>query len=172
MIRNWFTRAAKGNVSVEFALITALFVLPLLLGASDFVSIIAAQAQLNTALQALYYYGVSNPNFATTTGTGAYATQIINLINTNSNYQITLATPSMTYACFSTTTTAGTVSTPSAPNASNTANGCSASGQTTLSYANYSISTKVSLPVPLPGFSNPMPMSASGYVQISTTNTP
>lgn len=167
-------RPAKANISVEFALITALFTLPLLLGAADFVTLIAAQAQLNTALQALYFYGETNPADAAALGSDTTDLgYIIHTINANSDFQISLSTtapPVLTYACYQTPTAPGTVATPSAPNASASANNCSKSGYTVLTYANYALKARVPLIVPLPGLGNPFTESASGYVQISAKN--
>lgn len=151
-------RSARGNVAVEFALITALFVLPLLLGAADFVSIIAAQAQLNTGLQALYYYAVTNQG----NGTSADANAILAAINSNSNFQLTLGSSSTSYMCYATTSATPTFT-------ANANSNCGA-GNTTMTYANYTVSTNVSLPVKLPGLSNPLPLSASGKVQVATAN--
>jgi Flp pilus assembly protein TadG len=44
----------RGSVAVEFAMISSLFLLPLMLGSSDLVEMISGQAQVNTALQAMY----------------------------------------------------------------------------------------------------------------------
>jgi Flp pilus assembly protein TadG len=148
-------RTARGNVAVEFALITALFVLPLLLGASDFVSIIAAQAQLNTALQALYYYAATNQSVGTTTNTSA----ILSAINSNSDFQLTLSSQTTSYMCYSTAATA--------PTFTANANANCGSGNTAMTFANYTLTTNVSLPIKLPGIANPLPLSASGSVQVN-----
>lgn len=161
MISKWLRRSGRANASVEFALITSLFVVPLLLGASDFVSIIAAQAQLNTALEALYYYGVTNPG-----GAISNTSSIITAINANSDFQMSVASQSLSYVCYTTQTSAST-----APSfgTSSSSNNCS-SGQTTMTYANYKLTTNVTLPVKLPGLSNPLPLSASGSIQVATKN--
>lgn len=167
---SWLLRAAKAEVAVEFALITALFVLPLFLGAADFVTIIAAQQQLNTGLQALYYYGVtqgpSTPANAANTG-ASYAGNILTLINANSDFQLSFAATSPAYLSYLCYTTGGT---PPSSDAGASTTLCSTSGTTTMTFANYSITTSAKLPIKLPGFANPLPLSASGYVQISTKN--
>ena len=162
---NWLKRTARANVAVEFALITALFTLPLLLGAADFVSIIAAKAQLNTALQALYYYAVTSPGTAAT-ASGNEAS-IIATINANSDFQITAPstaaspmTEFLTYSCYSTAASPLSFTPPS------TTDSCTSS-QVTMTFANYTLTTKLTLPVPLPGLSNPLTLSASGSIQIN-----
>lgn len=172
MIRNWFQRRDKGNVAVEFALITALFTLPLLLGAVDFVTIIAAKAQLNTALQALYYFAVNNPTDAIDGSTSYVAGTggIIPTINSNSDFQLSVTTQQLEYSCYTTGTTASEATAPSVSALSTT--DCSAAGNTTMTFANYVLTASVPLPISfyMLGLNNPMQLSASGSVQIATKN--
>ena len=51
-----YLRRRRGSVSVEFALVSVFILGPLFGGGADFVVIMAAQAQLRTAVQALDYF--------------------------------------------------------------------------------------------------------------------
>jgi len=161
--RHW-RRAGRANVTVEFALLATFFLLPLTAGSADLVVIISAQGQLNTALQALYYFGTSNPTSAVSS---TDAQDIITAINAGSVYSLSLpatltsgaANPSFTYVCYTTGATSPTFSTPS------TTNTCTGT-QTAQTYANYKVSVSVSLPFPVGlKITNPLVMSASGSVQ-------
>jgi Flp pilus assembly protein TadG len=159
----------RASVAVEFALLATFLLLPLLAGASDFVVIIAAKAQLNTALDALYLYAETNPTRATTATTGYNdANAIISSINTNTtvynlsfpaNYSTGNANGSATYICY---TTAAAAPTFSAPSTTNTCTGT----QTAEVYANYLVTVTVNMPFPLPiHLTNPLTLSSSGSVQ-------
>jgi len=108
LIRRLASRRASGrraSASVDFALTASLFMLPMLLGSADFLCVISAQAQLNTALQSLYYFAYTNPTSANSTTDAGY---IITLINSASVTKITLpatmssgtANASISYGCF------------------------------------------------------------------------
>jgi Flp pilus assembly protein TadG len=150
----------RANVSVEFALIVSFFLLPLMLGLADFLAVICAQAQLNTALQALYYFAYTNPSEAGSTTDAGF---IISLINQASVYKITLpstmssgaSNASLSYGCFTPPSTAITYQTGT----------CSAS-QTQQTLVAYQVKTTVTLPFPLPILSNPMSLTASGKTQV------
>jgi Flp pilus assembly protein TadG len=153
-------QSRAGNASVEFALVASFVLLPFGLGATDFLSIISAQAQLNTALQSLYYFAYTNPTAANNT---TYAGYIISLINQSSIYQISLpatmssgaANASLSYGCFTPPSTTITYQSTTCP-----------TGQTQQTLVSYQVSTTVALPFPLPGFANPMPLTATGKVQV------
>jgi Flp pilus assembly protein TadG len=155
----------RANVAVEFALVASLFLLPLLLASGDFVSIISAQAQLNTALQALYYFGVTNTANATNATEAETVVSAIN--NAGTQFLVTMPTdlpsgslnPSYTYQCYTTGANTPTLSTPS------TTNSCTSS-QTAVVYANYEVTTKVVMPFPIPGVHSPLTLIAQGAVQI------
>ncbi|MBU6418857.1 MAG: pilus assembly protein [Proteobacteria bacterium] len=147
-------RDRKGSIAIEFALISTFFLVPLLLGASDFVVIISARAQLNTALQALYYFAWTNP---TSAADSTQLAQVIAAINAQSIYQITNPTVSVTYVC----ATPG--STPSYTTYTSPGNCGQSEVQQTLT--SYKISTNVSLPVTFLGIASPMQYSANGTIQ-------
>jgi len=154
------TRTRRASASVDFALTATLLLTPLFLGSADFLTIISAQAQLNTALQSLYYFAYTNPNSANNTTDAGY---IITLINSASLYKITLpatmssgaANASLSYGCFSPPSTTITYQTTA----------CS-SGQTQQTLVTYQVTTTVGLPFPLPALANPLPLSATGTVQV------
>jgi len=153
--------AARGaSASVDFALTASFVLLPMLLGGADYMSVITAQAQLNTALQSLYYFAYTNPSSASNTTDAGY---IITLINAASLYKITLpaklssgsANASISYGCF----------TPPSTTITYQSSACS-SGQTQQTLVTYQVTTTVSLPFPVPALSSPLPLSASGTVQV------
>jgi len=156
----WFRKARGGNASVEFALVASFVLLPFILGATDFLSIISAQAQLNTALQSLYFFAYTNPSSA---NNATYAGYVIALINKASIYQITLpatmssgvANASISYGCFTPPSTTITYQTTAC-----------APTQTQQTLVSYQVKTTVGLPFPVPGLSNPMPLTATGAVQV------
>jgi hypothetical protein len=158
LIRRLASRRA--SASVDFALTASLLLLPLLLGSADFLAVISAQAQLNTALQSLYYFAYTNPGAANNATDAGY---ILSLINTSSLYRITLpatmssgtANASISYGCF----------TPPSTTITYQASACSLS-QTQQTLVTYQVKTTVSLPFPLPELSNPLTLSASGTVQV------
>jgi Flp pilus assembly protein TadG len=165
-IRQRWRCCRQGNVTVEFALLATFLLLPLLAGSADLVVIISAQGQLNTALQALYYFGVSTPGSAVN---AVDAGLIVSAINNASLYNLrmpaTLSSgqpnPSFTYVCYTTGATGASVSF-SAPS---TTNNCTSS-QTAQYYANYKVQVTVFLPFPLPvKMASPLTLSASGSVQ-------
>jgi len=166
-----FKRDTKATVALEFALVSTFFLFPLFAGVTDCVEIISAKAELNTALQGLYYYAWTNQSTATTL---TDVQQVVNQINTGTVTQITMpatisaltatgsktsiANASDTYACFTpggATTSIGTAST-----------GSCAKGQTTETLVNYQVSATVHLTFPFPGLASPVTLNATGAVQI------
>ncbi len=164
-------RDNKATVAVEFALVSTFFLFPLFAGVTDCVEIISAKAELNTALQGLYYYAWTNQSTATTL---ADVQQVVTQINTGAVTQITMpatmtaltatgsktsiANASETFACFTpagATTSIGTAST-----------GTCAKGQTTETLVNYQVNATVNLTFPFPGLSSPVTLNATGAVQI------
>ncbi len=163
---SYFTNNSPASVAVEFALVSVFFLLPLMAGAVDFVIIMPAQAQLNTALQALYYFALTSPTNATNS---VYTSDIISKINTASINQIAMPSTmavngtnitngSLTYICYTTNASSPSFSSPSTST-------CSDSTQTTMTFVNYKVTTTVALPIPLPGIGNSWTLSASGAVQ-------
>ncbi len=157
----------QGSVAVEFALLAALFLLPLLLFAGDFVMIISAQSQLNVALQALYYAALTDPGNA---GNATLAQNVINAINQHAAYQLTVPAkitvsgssvnnPAWSYVCYTKKAQTPSFSAPS------TTNNCNSATQSTIDFVNYKVSTTLSLPVPLPGVGSSLTLSAQGAIQ-------
>ena len=166
--KNLLNNGRRANVSVEFALVTVLFLLPLVAGAADLICIINARAQLNTALQAMLLYAWSNPAAAqnNTAGTTTSAeAAIIAAINTApSTFHVTLnpgtaagSYSNLSYYCV----TSGTPYSV-APSASATC----ASGTLQI-FTSFTVSTNVTLPFPLPvKLVSPFPVSSTGSAQI------
>lgn len=170
-------RDQRAAAAVELALIAALFLMPLLAGSADFIIILAARAQLNTALQALYSFATTSPAKATD-HTTAYSTanQIISAINAangasaitvtmpaNSTIPLKLgslvvpagtAMPATYYGCYSTGTASITYQT-------------SACDSTLIqqTYVLYQLSGTAALPLYLPGFSSSYVVTAGGGIQ-------
>ena len=165
----------KANVTVEFALVATFILLPLLAGGADFLTMITAQAQLNTALQALYYYAWTNQSAAsanTSSNTITAQNTLITAINSASIFHITLApgtasgsSSNLFYACVNSSTSPATISALQ-PYVTSPASTCP-NGQTLEEFVQYTVSTNVTLPFPLPlKLKNPFPLSATGSAQI------
>lgn len=164
MIRHFLRRSRKASVAVEFALVSVFVLLPLTLGGTDLFMMITAQAQLNTALQALYYYSWASPT-ATAADNFTYANDIITTINSASVYHIALpaklpsgaANGSISYGCFDPPSSASTTITYQTSPCSST--------QTQQTMVNYQVTTSIVLPVVLPGIPSHLTLSSSGKVQ-------
>ncbi len=163
-----FTRTRRSSAAVEFALVTSFLLLPLFAGATDFVVIITAQAQLNTAMQAIDYFAITNPTAASGTSGTTNVGYIISLINANSVYQITLpsnvttslgtySNGSVSYGCFLAPATASTTPTYQTSACATT--------DTQQTFVSYEITTSVTLPVPLPTVKSPYQMNATATIQ-------
>ncbi len=152
--------ARRASVTVEFALVAVFFLFPLFAGAMDFVQIFAAQAQANAALQALYFFALSNPGQASS---NAQANAVAGLINAQSLNKVVFpatasggaANGALSYDCIS------------AAGALTASTGTCATG-TLQTFVTYQVNSSVSLVLPLSffGFSNPFVVSASGTIQI------
>jgi len=144
-------------MAVEFALISVFVLGPLLAGTADYLILLTARAQLNTALQALYYFGWTNPGAA---NNDIYAGDVISNINKGGSiYLIALAKTSATYttlvyACAPPAATAYTTTAPVCPSA-----------QTLQEFVEYRVTSSVALPFPIPLVS-PVLLSVYGQVQI------
>jgi len=144
----------RANVSVEFALVSVFVLLPLFAGSADMLEIISAQAQVNTALQSLYYFALMNPTVASDTGN---AGKVLTLINATALHQVALGTPNgtLSYDCLlangTTTPTTGTCT-----------------NSTLQIFASYQVTSNVNLILPLSvfGFANPFQVSTTGTIQI------
>lgn len=162
----------RANVSVEFALIAALFLLPLFGGSVDMVQYISAKDQLNTALQSLYYYALTYAPGTYTAGVAptslADPTIIVSAANTNKVLALmankvrplTLVAgyPTITYYCLD---RSGNKITATANNQ------CTSTYPYEQIFVQYQIQTTVNFIVPMPFiFSNPLPLTATGSVEI------
>ena len=162
LLRRKAARHRHGSVSVEFALVSLFFLVPLFGGGADFVLLMTAQAQLRTAVQALNYFAWTNPDEANNLNVAGF---VINLINQHSDYQITLpanlstggANGALSFSCFTPPATAGTTIAPPSPTTT-----C-LSTQTQLTFVTYQVTTNVFLPIPLPKLSS---LSVTSTVQI------
>jgi Flp pilus assembly protein TadG len=156
-----FLRRRRGSVSVEFALVSVFILGPLFGGGADFVVIMAAQAQLRTAVQALDYFAWTNPGEANNLTDAGF---IISLINQHSGYQISLpATLSaggpngaLSSSCVTLPVTANVTVTEPLP--------CQ-STQMQRTVVTYQVTTNIFLPVPLPGIL-PSQLSETSSVQV------
>ncbi|HEY1857558.1 hypothetical protein [Acidocella sp.] len=164
ILRRRAARSGRGNVSIEFALVSVFILLPLFAGGTDFVLIMSAQAQLRTAFQALDYFAWTNPGNATNLTEAGY---IISLINRQSDYQVTLPTTlssggangGISYGCFTPPISSSAAITYQATTCS--------SAQTQQTLVTYQVTTRVFLPIPLPGIlSSPYRLSVSGKIQV------
>ncbi|MDD2704325.1 MAG: hypothetical protein PHU07_03185 [Acidocella sp.] len=175
-----FLRQQRASAAIELALISVFFLVPLFIGALDFVLVLTAQAQLNTALQALYYFAVTTPASAANNTTAGYVINAINTANGSSINQLSLpatttsaiklgstsipagtANPSTYYACY---TTPASSSSTSFSSVTYQSSACGSS-QTQQVYVIYQVTGHVSLPVPLPGRGSTISLSASGSIQ-------
>jgi Flp pilus assembly protein TadG len=156
-------RDRRASITVELALTSILFLLPMFAGGADFVALIAARSQMNAALQSFYAFAWNNPASATnTTQLGNILTQINNRslpqvtfpdgkTNNTTTYQ-----PQLTYVCSQPPSTTQTTQTTPCP---------SQDLQQTL--VTYNLAASINLPVPLPvGLTSPYAMSTSGQIEI------
>jgi hypothetical protein len=154
----------KANVTVEFALLAVFFLLPLMAVCADFVCVINARAQLNTALQALIYYAWSTGSGAS--GTQGNETGIIGAINAASDFHITYVPGTMKYACVT-----GSAGNYTVPAALSTSTAC-ATGNNLFYYEQYTLTTNVTVPFPVPfHFANPYPLSVTGAALVGHAST-
>jgi hypothetical protein len=131
-------RERRASVSVEFALVALLILLPLLAGGADFVELISAQSQLDGSLQSLYAFAWNSPASATNT---AQVNGVLGVINAHSLPQVSLGSaPALTYQA--------------------------AAGGSQV-FVTYQLATVVNLPVPVPYIlGSSFALAASGTVQI------
>ncbi len=148
----------RGSVTIELALVTALFLLPLTVGSVDMLFVLTQRFQMHRALQSLYFYAWTNPNNANNQGA---VTSALNTAAANTIANVTLATaPVTTYDCASNQQSTN----PSPPTTSKPS--CSSSNPL-QTFVTYSITATVNLPVPIPGFTSAYPLDLSGTIQIS-----
>ncbi len=131
-------RERRASVSVEFALVAVMILLPLFAGGVDFMELISAQSQLDASLQSLYAFAWNSPGSATN---ASQVNGILAVVNAHSLPQVSLgAAPSLSYQT-------------------------AASGPQT--FVTYNLATTVNLPVPVPYLlGSSFALAASGTVQI------
>ncbi len=143
-------RARRASASVEFALLATFVLVPMILGCADFIVYLTARAQLNTALQSLYYFAMTNPSNATST---ADAGALLTAINARALYKVTLISATAENGCVSSTTGVAFQIT-SCPN-----------GVQQNSAVQYKVQTVFSVPINLVfGLSNPVTLQQSGQI--------
>jgi hypothetical protein len=173
-----FRRDSKASVAVEFAMISTFFLFPLFSGVADCVEIISAQAQLNTAVQALYYDAWNNPNLAATTtaSSSSPATNtaemqtVLNAISPGVMTNMTLGTVAGTvsYECY----TPGIAPTPSTSSVVAASGDCPPNATTAKAetqqqtWVTYQVNATVNLTFPFPGLSSSVPLTAMGKVEV------
>lgn len=172
----------RASVSAELALVSVFFLLPLFAGGADLVEIISAQAQANTALRALYSFAWANPGYA---NTASYLTDItteissssinrvkfsptgtINVLNADGVTNTAVTSGTLFYECF----LASAATTSSNYFTSTTAAPCTTAGNTVQTWVAYQVTSRVSLPVPLPYLTTDghFTVRASGAVPITS----
>ena len=148
----------RGSVTIELALVTALFLLPLTVGSVDMLFVLTQRFQMHRALQSLYFYAWANPNNANNQGQVSNA---LSVAAQNTIADVTLATaPVTTYDCASNQQS----SNPSPPSSNQPS--CSSSDPL-QTFETYSIQATVNLPVPIPGFASAYPLHLTGTIQVS-----
>lgn len=156
-------RGGRGSVSVELALVSAFFLVPLILVAGDGLCLLAARSQSYVALRTLYYLAWSQPSAATETG---YIDTLIAAYDNGTVWSIARAPndpPALSYRCLQSdgTTTAATAKTASDGSTTET---CSTG--TLETDVSYMLQTIVHLPFPLPGVASLMTMQFGGTVRV------
>lgn len=163
----------RASISVEFALITTFFLLPLFGGSIDMVQYISAKNQLNTALQSLYYYALTYVPGSYTPGVAptqlADPSTIVSATNTNevlalmANKPLPLSLvsdPTITYYCLD--QSGNKIAAPGNQN-----NACTSQYPYEQIDVQYNIKTQVNFIIPVPFVkSNPTTLTATGSVQI------
>jgi hypothetical protein len=162
--------SARASASVEFALMSTLFLLPLLLGGMDFVVMIGARAQLNITLQALFYFAQTDPTIANNTTnapgastpiTTAAVSQVVSTINASSIYSAKITSAVAEYGCVYPDTINFQATTSSCPAKDAAANNLS---QQDTAVA-YTLSSTFYIPIPLHfGLTNPVTLTVTGQM--------
>lgn len=162
----WFRGSGlgrRGSVSVELALVSSFFLIPLTLGAWDGLFALGARYQVNAALHTLYFYAWSNPTTATSS---ANLNTLLGAINQTSIASIALsdsAPPLITYNC------AQSDGSSEAATAITNSNGIvteSCSSGTLAMTVSYTLVGTVGLPFSVPWFANPTILTLAGSVRV------
>lgn len=154
-------RGGRASVSVELALVSAFFLVPLILVAGDGLSVLAARSQTYVALRTLYYLAWSQPSAATDTGD---IDTLLHVYDSGTIWSIARApdaAPTLSYRCLQSdaSTTAATAKT----TLGTTTETCSAG--TLETDVSYTLRTAVTLPFPLPFVTSPVIMEIGGTVR-------
>jgi hypothetical protein len=162
LTRHPLRRDTAASITVEMALTTCIILIPLFAGGADFLTIIAARAQLNAALNDFYAFSWNNPaQAANTTQLAAILTQL----NQRASPQITFPdgktsgtsyVPTLTYLC----------AVPPSATQTSQSTPCP-TGDTQQTNISYNLTANITVPAPLPiGLTNPYTLAVSGVVQI------
>ena len=149
----------RASVSLEFALVSVFFLLPLLLICWDGMVLCAERYQVNADLHDLYYFAWSNPNQASSFDA---VNNVLTALNQNAISEVVQYWgywPHLSYACLQ-----SNGSTTSANQNNDGTYSCSSGTLETM--VTYKLSAYLNLPVPMPGFGNEVTINAGGTVRI------
>lgn len=185
-----FFKDRRGSASVELALVTLFFFLPLVSGTADFMFIMAGRSQMAAAMRAVHIFAWTNPNESTN------ANDINHLLALRSGHDVDPVTlgepPTLSFTCLQSdgTETSATVtfnsgysqsdlSTPAAvsglnskPVPSNTETIGSGIGTVSCSSGyvqakvTYVLNNNINLPVPMPKYGFVFPMSITSTIWV------
>lgn len=159
-------RGGRGSVSVELALVSAFFLVPLILVAGDGLSVLAARSQTYVALRTLYYLAWSQPQPqpAAAIQTG-YIDTLLAAYDNGTVWSIARAPdapPALSYGCLQSDGSTISATAQTAADGSTTET-CSAG--TLETDVSYTLRTAVTLPFPLPFVASPVIMEIGGTVR-------
>jgi hypothetical protein len=155
-------RGGRASVSVELALVSAFFLVPLILVAGDGLSVLAARSQTYVALRTLYYLAWSTPSAATQTD---YIDTLLAAYDNGTVWSIARAPdapPALSYGCLQSDGSTISATAQTAADGSTTET-CSAG--TLETDVSYTLRTAVTLPFPLPFVASPVIMEIGGTVR-------
>ena len=163
--RRRFFGDRRGSVSLELALVSVLFLVPLLIFTTDGFFVFAAKTQTESALHSLFFYGWSNPGDATNL---TALQEILTEINKHSTITIGFPAnfqPQTSYACLD--TSSGATQTAQVTTSSNgTTTVTCPSGTDKETLVDYKLTATVPLTLPFPGVPNPMTIDVGGTVRV------
>lgn len=151
------------SVSLELALVSTLFLVPLLIFTTDGFFAFAAKTQTESALQSLFFYGWSDPTDATDLTS---LQKILNEVNQHSTIRISFAPnyqPQYSYACL---TDSGDTVAAQSTSGSNGATQETCSSGSLETFVRYDLVASVPLTLPFPGVPNPMTVNVGGSVRV------
>ena len=144
----------RGSVSLEAALVTTVFLIPLFLGSVDVASVLVTYFRVHRAQEAAVFYAWGNGGIASSATIQQAATTAFGTASPSPT-----VTSSTLYYCVTTSQylQSGMTSYTSTPTCS--------SGQQVASYLTVSVSAKTSLPVPFPVLPSSFTLTSSGAVR-------